>query len=172
MNVSEYLSDFISGLKEIFKEENGWAYDINMNERYIKLVYSDAYQFEEIFIDINRYDVPVVLTITRADFDDEIFTPESCHECGEFCEFYDSESGECTLSDETIDKEIEEWNTTIFESKDIVIRKVVVEVKCFINIPHTHYYRGYEIKYFKDITVDTIKAIDELFDVLISLVEK
>jgi hypothetical protein len=169
---NEYLNQFLAALKGEYREDNGWRYEERIEEGYIKMTYVDSYDYVEIVIDLNEYKVPVKLYFTRADLTEEIIVPESCHICDEDCEYYDPNSDECTLSDEEINREFEEWERVLFESEKITIKRVVVSVKCYLDIPHYHYYKGYEIVLNESLLPETVISLDNLFDIIVSLVEK
>jgi hypothetical protein len=164
----EYLNQFVEVLKEEFREED-WKYEVNMEMGYLKMEYQDAYQYEEIFIDLNEYNVPVKATITRASLDEEIVTPESCHECFEECPYYSED--ECKITDENIDKEIEEWEKVLVEKGKLVVKRVIVELECFLDVRHYHLLKGYEVVLKDSLLPDTVKALDELFDVIVEVAE-
>jgi len=167
---NEYLQQFLESLRESFREDNLWIYEVKEDEGYVKLVYSDSYTYEEIFIDLNEYKVPISVSITKADLDNEIIVPESCHECSEFCEYYNDE--DCTFNDSDFDREVNDWEKVLFNNNKITIKRVVVSVKCFLDIPHYHYYKGYEVTLNDSLLPETVISLDNLFDLLVSLVEK
>jgi hypothetical protein len=165
---NKYLSDFINALKEEYKEDNGFEWEINEEGGFIKVTYCDCGEYFELFIDLNEYKVPVKLYMTKASFYDEIFVPENCDMCSETCEYYDKSTGECTYDDSEFEKEVNEWEKTLFSNDKITIRRVVVTVGKDI-----HYYlKGYEIVLNESLLPQTVIGLDYVFDIIISLVEK
>ena len=169
---SDYLSRFVSELREEFREEAGWETEVDERVGYIRVFYSDRYCSVKMIIVLNEYSVPVLLSVTKADKDEEIIMPESCHTCSEFCIYYDSVNETCKRGYEEVSREFSEWERVLCETKNIRIERVVYEEGCYLDIPHCHYYRAYKIEYRGPITIDTIKAFNELFDDIIALVEK
>jgi hypothetical protein len=51
------------------------------------------------------------------------------------------------------------------------VSRTVVELKCFTDIPHYHLYKGYRIVLKDSLLPDTVKALDELFDVIVEVAE-
>ena len=164
---NEYLEQFLNALKEQYPESE-YEYEINLELGFIEIKGYDI----EIYIEINEYQVPASVSITKIDEDSEIITPESCHECSEDCPFYDIEKEECLRTDNIIDNEMAEWRKTLFESDHITIARTIAEKKCYLDIPHYHYFQAYTITLRKGLTANDIIAIDQLFDILISIVEK
>jgi hypothetical protein len=164
---NEYLEQFLNALKEEYPEEE-YAYQINLELGFIEIKGYDI----EIYIEINQYQVPSSVSITKIDENSEIITPESCHDCSEDCPYYDIEKEECLRTNEFIDKEIAEWEKTLFKNDYITIARTIVEKMCYLDIPHYHYFQAYTITLRKGLVVNDIIAIDQLFDILISIVEK
>jgi hypothetical protein len=161
---TEYLKEFMDCLKSEFPE---FEFELGETMDYIEAEYCDVYNFTSIYIELNDYNVPVRLVITKADLDEEIITPEACHDCiYEDCQFY-----KCR-SEEDVEKEMEEWSKTLYESEKLTVKRVVIDRKCYVNIPHYHYYRAYEISLNQSLLPQTVKAVDELFDLLVELAEK
>jgi hypothetical protein len=164
---NEYLEQFVNDLKTEYPETD-YEYEINTELGYIEIKASDTI----IYIELNEYQVPTSVTVTHIDMDNEIVVPEACHDCFDDCPFYDAENEQCLRTDEVIEKEIRDWEKTLFENDKITIARTVTDLKCYLDIPHYHYFQTYTITLRKGLTVSDIKAIDQLFDVLISIVEK
>lgn len=165
---TEYLEEFMDCLKSEFPE---FEFEIDESMGCIEAEYCNAYNFTSIYIELNDYNVPVRLVMTKADLDEEIIVPEACHDCiFADCQFFKG-NDECR-SEEDIEKEMEEWSKTLYESAKLTVKRVVIDRKCYVNIPHYHYYKGYEISLNQSLLPETVKAVDELFDLLIKLAEK
>jgi len=169
---NQYLRDFVEALKEAFREENGWNYEIDEDAGYIAIKYIDAYIAETIYIQLNEYGVPDELYIEKADITDEIIDPYSCHECSEDCPYYDEEKEECTITEEEIEKEYSEWEEKLIETNKIEVRRVVMEIPCEYNGSHYHHCKGYAITIRDGLLPQTVIALDELFDYIVELAEK
>jgi hypothetical protein len=169
---NQYLRDFVEALKEAFKEENGWYYDIDEDAGYIAIKYIDAYITETIYIQLNEYGVPDELYIEKADMTEEIIDPTSCHECDENCPYYDGTREECSVTEEEIEKQYSEWETKLIETNKIEVRRVVVEVPCGDSGIHYHHCKGYAITIRDGLLPQTVIALDELFDYIVELAEK
>jgi len=169
---SDYLSRFVSELKEEFREEDGWELSVDLKLDLIKLYYSDAYNVTEVYIYLNEYKVPEGVTIIEANKDEEIIMPETCHYCSCECPHYDEENDTCLISDEEINREISEWERVLCETRHLRVERVVYGEKCYMDIPHYHYYKAYKVTYTGPVLVETIVSLVELFDLLVELVEK
>jgi hypothetical protein len=164
---NEYLEQLLNALKEQYPESE-YEYEINLE---LGFIFIKGYDIE-ICIEINEYQAPTGVFITKIDENNEIITPESCHDCSEDCPFYNAQNEECLRTDDIIDKEIAEWRKTLFENDYITIARTIAEKKCYLDIPHYHYFQAYTIILRKGFTVSDIIAIEQLFDILISIVEK
>jgi hypothetical protein len=164
---NEYLEQFLNALKEQYPEPE-YEYEINLELGFIEIKSYDM----EIYIEINEYQTPISVSITKIDEDNEIITPQSCHDCSEDCPFYDIEKEECLRTDDIIDKEKAEWQKTLFENDHITIARTIAEKMCYLDIPHYHYFKAYTITLRQGLTANDIIAMDQLFDILISIVEK
>jgi hypothetical protein len=164
---NEYLEQFVNDLKTEYPETE-YEYEINTELGYIEIKGSDTI----IYIELNEYQVPTSVTVTHIDMDNEIIVPEACHDCSDDCPFYDAENEQCLRTDDIIEKEIRDWKKALFVNDKITIARIVFEQKCYLDIPHYHYFKAYSVTLRKGLTVNDIIAIDQLFDVLISIVEK
>jgi hypothetical protein len=164
---NEYLKQFLNALKERYPEPE-YEYEINLE---LGFIFIEGYDIE-ICIEINEYQVPTGVFVTKFDENNEIITPESCHDCSEDCPFYNAQNEECLRTDDIIDKEMAEWRKALFVSDDITIARTIAEKKCYLDIPHYHYFQAYTITLRKGLTANDIIAIEQLFDILISIVEK
>jgi hypothetical protein len=169
---NQYLKDFVEALKEAFREENGWYYDIYEDAGYIAIKYIDAYIAETIYIQLNEYGIPGELYIEKAYITDEIVDPYSCHECSQDCQYYDEEKEKCTIIEEDISREYDEWEGKLIETSKIEVRRIVMEVQCEYNGSHYHHCRGYAITIKGGLLPQTVIALDELFDYIVELAEK
>jgi hypothetical protein len=171
--LDSYLSNFVNQLRAAFSSESGWDFEVKVEEGLIKLRYSDAYDIVDVLIFLNEYKVPFEVSYVRASRGDEIATPESCHDCDcESCERYNAENNECTITQEEVEEEIDKWERKLVDARHITVKRVIVEEKCFLNIPHSHIYRGHEIIYRGPITPDMILALDLLFDDIVDIAEE
>jgi hypothetical protein len=171
--LDSYLSNFVNQLKAAFSSETGWDFEVKVEEGLIKLRYSDAYDIIDVLVFLNEFKVPFEVSYIRASRTEEIATPESCHGCDcEGCERYDSEKGECSITEEEVEEEFDKWEKKLVDARHVVVKRVIVEDRCFLDVPHYHYYRGYEIIYRGPITPDTILAIDLLFDDIVDIAEE
>jgi hypothetical protein len=170
--MNEYLKQFIEDLKKEYPEPE-WEYNVDEKLRYLTMKNWSMGEFTEIYVEWNEYNVPIKVIITETNDNEEIITPYSCHDCAyDECPYYDKEKEECSITDEDIDKEEREWEKKLYESAKITIARTIVEEKCYLDIPHTHIYKAYTIALNESVTVETIKALIELFDRLIEIAEK
>jgi len=169
---SDYLSRFVSELREEFSEEDGWETEVDERIGYIKMFYSDAYNVTEVYIYLNEYGVPEGIAIVEADKSEEIVMPESCHTCSEFCIYYDSVNETCKRGYKEIYKEVSEWERVLCETRHLRIEREIYAEKCYIDVPHDHIYKAYKVTYTGPVLVETIVSLVELFDLLVELVEK
>jgi len=170
--MNEYLRQFIEALKQEYPEDT-YEYEINEKLNYMEIKSNQFGEIFEIYIEWNEYQVPIKLIMTKANMDEEIITPESCHECGyENCTFYDAEKQECTITQEQIDKEIKEWQKTLYHSEKLTINQTVIEQKCYLDVPHYHLYKAHQITLNQSLLIETIKAVETLFDEIIQIATK
>jgi hypothetical protein len=165
-----YVRGFIEELKAKFSPEAGWEIKEELGLSMISLKYSDAYEIVNATIFLNEHGVPFALAYVKAKRDEEVLTPESCHECVlADCVYYDTTEEECTLSDEEIQEKFGRWKRKLVEVRNMIVRSVIVKDECYLDIPHAHYYRGYEVIYRGSITCDVVSAIDLLFDDIVDI---
>ena len=139
------------------KEELGKAWTIEKRDNEIVAEYEDAYDMESIWIsiDVNEYGVESYNVVTEcAKRVDEIPICDSCHdafceECLIFERCKDEKTNEVDAKklDEYFREETEKHlNQPRYKLKDlsneIVVRPIIVERKCYLDIPHYHYYKG------------------------------
>jgi len=161
-NIKELLENFVKTLElsEDWQKED-------ISETLIELKYQDGYETEIITLELhlNQYNVPIwQLWIEKAEIDDELIYPESCHDCDESCEYFKNE--ECTV-EEITNKELEQWkNLEKLEfGKTNVIETSILEEHCFLNVPHYHYYKAITI-YTKDSDHNHIRNMINARDIL------
>jgi len=171
----------VEWLKEFFNK----AWIIEIEDKYIEAKYEDAYDMESIWIsiDVNEYGVESYNVVTEcAKRDDEILICDSCHdafceECTIFERFGNSETGEVdsVKLDEYFKKEVEKHlNQPHYElhgfNGTIRVEPTIVERKCYLDIPHYHYYRG--VKLIAELyNFDDLKALITLRDFFYSLIK-
>jgi hypothetical protein len=171
--LDSYLSNFVNQLRAAFSSEAGWEFDIKVEEGLVRLRYSDAYDVIDVLIFLNEFKVPFEVSYIRASRSEEVATPEACHSCDcESCERYNAESNECTITQEEVEGEIDKWEGKLVDTRHVTVKRVIVEEECFLDVPHYHYYKGYEIIYRGPITPDVVLAIDLLFDDIVDLAEE
>jgi len=164
---NEYLEQFLNVLKDEYPESE-YEYEINLELGFIEIKGRDI----EIYIELNQYEVPISVSMTKIDEAGEIIIPEACHDCFEFCPYYDAQNEECLRTDDKIDEEIAEWQKTLFESDYITIARTIAEKRCYLDMPHYHYFQAYTITIRKGLTASDIMALEQLFDLFIHIVEK
>lgn len=147
------------------------------SESYLKLVYQDAYTKETVSLnrDLNLFNVQVFdLMIDLIQFDEEIISPYSCHDCDDSCAMFQKTNKECSITDKDTKREIDSYDTVkpIWiqgNRRNIVLRNVVFEERCIIDIPHHHLYKGSRIEIGnttdKDLILNAIRCRDLLRDI-------
>lgn len=168
-------------IKDVLNE--AWEIEERGNE--IIARYEDAYDTEkiEIEIEINEYGVVTYNVVMEyANKTDEIPICDSCHDtycedCWLFKQFGDKETGEIDHKklDEYFNKEVEKHeNQTHYElsgfNGKINVKPIIVERKCYLDIPHYHYYRGVSITAELH-DFDELKALITLRDYFYKLIK-
>ena len=167
-NIKELLENFVKTLE---LSEDWQKEDISKTT--IELKYQDGYETEIITLEINlnEYNVPIrQLWIEKAQRDNELIYPESCHDCDESCEYFKNEG--CTL-DEITNKELEQWKNleklefgkTGYNDFTNIIETSILKERCFLNVPHYHYYKAITI-YTKDSDHNHIRNMINARDIL------
>ena len=160
LKVSEQLREQLENLGE--------EWEVRQDENIITLTYIDAYEIVEVTLELNEYFNVVSAYYEYASFDEEIIMPSSCHDCSEYCEYYNALTGECSITDDDIDKEIAEWiDAPKLNSGHFEITRIVKGVMCYLDIPHEHLYKGYSINF---VTANNITAFD-ILNVLDCIIE-
>jgi len=167
-NIKELLNGFIKSLKlsKDYQRED-------ISETTIELKYQDGYETEIITLEINlnEYNVPIwQLWIEKAEIDNELIYPESCHDCDGSCEYFKND--ECTVEDIT-EKEVTKWKNleklefgkTGYNDFTNVIETSILEEHCFLDVPHYHYYKAIRI-YTKDSDHNHIRNMINARDIL------
>jgi len=119
----------------------------------IQARYRDRTDGEEIWVDveINQWDViKYNCTIVEWSNENEILTPESCHDCDEDCRFY-RKSGRCGITDKHVTRELQKWQpTSDIEAKcfamTLTVGRRAKEESCEVGISHNHLYGVYKIE--------------------------
>jgi len=109
-------TEAIENLQKSFLQLNNIDnFDIKIDDRqgshYMEAIYRDGTDGEEVWVDveINRWGViKYNCTIVEWFNQNEIVTPESCHDCYEDCHFY-RKSGECGITEKHIVREVQKW---------------------------------------------------------------
>jgi len=140
----------------------------------ISYEYNDAYEHERIEIEreTNKYGVTQYkLRIEYYHRDNEITNPivcgQHCYDC-EGCTYY--QNGECTRSESDIRSEINDWENRKRIRVDsglckITIYNRVIEEDCYLNIPHTHLFKGIIIE-VETYDLKQLISVIELRDIL------
>jgi len=132
--------------------------------------YTDAYEQELIEVNTrtNRYGVTFyTLLVERTDFDNEIITPESCHDCSEDCQYYGRT--QCNRTDKAIQREIDQWKKAKeVKARDLTLSTSIVETECHLNVSHHHAYRGFILMY-ETTSVDRLKDVLNARDILFGI---
>ena len=161
MKVSEQLREQLENLGEEWKIEEDLPYII--------LVYEDAYEFLKVTLEINDFGNVISACYEYGDLSEEIITPSSCHECSEYCDFYDHSTGECAVTLEEIEKEVAEWvDVPRLCSSYFEIERTITEIRCYIDIPHEHLYKGYliNLKVADNVTAfEILNVLDHIVDI-------
>jgi len=138
----------------------------------ILLKYEDAYEIVETWIIVDDEGEIETVDITVVDLDEEIATPEGCHDClFEECPRWDNEKEECNITDEEIHEEERKWVRVVGITRGLRISRIIYKRWCYLNIPHNHIYRGYSIKLYKPTDIEKIRAVYEILEDLIDLGE-
>ncbi len=127
------------------------------------------------YVSLNDWGIPkYYINIKIWDINEEIITPESCHDClYEECDWWDEDKEECGLTDDIINKEIEEYRdkkVVILHNGEVVIRRWICDVECFLNFRHYHLYKGHLIG-IETTDRDKVEAIIKAYDILIDVYE-
>lgn len=173
----------------------GENHEIEKEDKEIIFRYEDAYDIETIVAgkeQINKYGTTEYYCVVEcASKTEEIETPERLAqhcvpvETKDIIDYLKDKGVEVPKTEEEIvelfnqvldkeaNREIEEWNskkalTGEFMGTKISIKPVVVSVKCYVNIPHYHYYKGFRVE-FRTQNLNSLTAFLQLRDLLISL---
>jgi len=141
--------ELVEWLKEVLGEI--WVIEVRDNEIVAK--FEDGEEYEKIEIEVDDRKVYHVY-MEYASRTDEIPICDSCHdsfceECLIFerCKDDTGEEVDAKKLDEYFREETEKHlNQPKYELKDlfnlIVVRPIIIERKCYLDIPHYHYYKG------------------------------
>ena len=139
-------------IQKILNEVNEVESEIVFGESDLTINYEDAYDIERIYVQKtqNEYGVKFYrLEIEYTNRDSEIINCYSCHST--FCE-------DCPLKDEAenidelINREIDEYESkpeiklSALSSK-LTIKPIIVETKCYLDIPHEHLFKGVYLEF-------------------------
>jgi len=139
-------------IQKILNEVNEVESEIVFGESDLTVRYEDAYDIERIYVQKtqNEYGVKFYrLEIEYANRDSEIINCYSCHD--PFCEACPLISDKEDI-DELINQEIEDHESkpeiklSALSSK-LTIKPTIVETKCYLDIPHTHLYKGVYLEF-------------------------
>jgi len=168
IKVSEQLKEQLKNLGEEWK--------IKEDLPYIILIYEDAYEFLRVTLELNEYGNVISAYYEYSDLSEEIITPSSCHECSEYCEFYNAATGECAVTLDEIEKEVAEWvDAPRLCSSYFEIERIITEIKCYTDIPHEHFHKGYliHLKVADNVTVfEILNVLDHIVDIYETYVEE
>jgi len=160
-------------IEKILNEVNEVESEIIFGENDLTINYEDSYDIERIYIQKtqNEYGIKFYrLESEYANRDSEIINCYSCHD--PFCE-------DCPLRDEAenideiINQEIEdhenkpEIKLSALSSK-LTIKPIIVETKCYVDIPHTHLYKGVYLE-FETNDFEELIALMKLRDLFYNL---
>ncbi|MEM5868320.1 MAG: hypothetical protein QXG39_10435 [Candidatus Aenigmatarchaeota archaeon] len=163
LKVSEQLKEQLKNLGE--------EWEVRQDGDVVTLTYMDAYEFVEVALELNEYGNVVSAYYKYANLTEEIITPQSCHDCGEYCEFYVAKTEECSITEDDINNEIAEWvDVPMLASAHFEVGRTIIEIKCYLGIPHEHLYKGYLIHL---IYADNVVAFDilKVLDCIIEIYE-
>ena len=130
-----------NAMRRILSEVVNDAWEVQEEGNIIRAIYKDAYDLTEIQVEDTEQKFYVSVRIARTD--EEIIAPESCHDCDPECEFW-CEDG--CLRDKAADEEISEYLAQPTKEVGILrITPIIWEEKCYLDIPHYHYYKGFAV---------------------------
>jgi len=104
------------------------------------------YETIKVSRSFNQYGVAeYTIWIEQADEDNEIITPQSCHDCFKDCVFYKERA--CSRTEKEIEDEIAQWQNKIkmkgrYLTSEITIENIIFERNCYLDIPHSHLLKG------------------------------
>ena len=160
-------------IKAILNEVNEEESKIERDGDEITINYEDAYEIETIWLRKwqNEYGVTFYdLELEYAHRNEEIHNCYSCHDA--FCD-------DCPLKeikdeiDNYIEKEINEYlkkpkiKIEVFDK--LTIERIIVERKCYVDVPHYHIYKGVRVR-FETQDFSHVIAILKLRDLLYKLI--
>ena len=127
-------------LEKALRELFGEFYEVRDEGCRIVAEYEDADFKETITLEFVKHGYE--LTVEVAFLDEEIHTPESCHDCFNDCPYFDEDG--CKLSDEEIEEEIREWTSRapVKSLDQLIVEPTIIEIWCPVNMPHYHIYKG------------------------------
>ena len=181
---SVVVKGVVEKIKEWLENELNELWEIRTGDDYIELQYEDAYEIERVWIHawVNEYGVIWYRLETEyADVDEEIYNCCSCHH--PFCEDcplaeeLSNEDGDIDDSklDEYIDNEVRKHLSIkpirVHRWDELTIRPAIVERACYLDVPHTHIYKGVSLT-FETQDIEKFKAVFVIRDVLYSLITR
>ena len=166
------MDNIVKMLKEDYNFEICDSKDYEF-ARMVTLECVDAYEKEMVTLWCDYNTSEIEATIDYINLDREVLTSEVCgqhhglQDCEE-CSYF--RNGKCVV-DEEAEKTMNEWeDSPTLKVSNISISREVYSEKCYLQIPHTHYYLSYTIT-VKPCYTEKLRAILELIDVLIELYE-
>lgn len=148
INIKNRMKDELSGLWQVSYEEG---------QEYFVLQFDDGYEYIEAYVHFNEHFNIYEMDVSYFDYDNEIIAPESCHDCSTDCQFY--KKGDCTTKPE---KEMaEHMRKKTLKGNKVSISPDIIGRKCFVNISHNHYYKGYLLEF----CVDNVNFIEILLNI-------
>ena len=143
---------------------------VSSGEDYLEYKYEDAYEIFNVTIELKPlgelYSM-LEITVERVDLEEEIANPAAISQHGYDLEDFNLDEIEKefkeALNEKPISKEVE-----YFYNRYVKYQRYIKAIKCYVNIPHYHYYRAEKLVFSCDYSSEAL-AFLRMSDVIFAL---